>query len=279
MIRLNQFYPVVLAVGSGLLTTAFAGFAIVQLVSLEPVEALAPLHKGKIIQAVVAILMALVMIFVSALSIVKGLRLFAFLVSGFLLCTMILALHLPRILGNMYEPTYWTAALQTLAIASGSLLVGFQNSEFAHEPPAPIVHVARSLFGICLIVFGVQHFLYADFIVTMMPDWFPAKTFHQKLVTAGLVGASLLYVANRFINWASAVMSILFFSWVVIIHLPDVVRQPGNAATWQELFIALALAGISLGMITYGRQERKTAPVIPFHRPQTPVEEHQSPAS
>ncbi len=49
----------------------------------------------------------------------------------------------------------------------------------------------RLAFAIALVVFAVQHFLYARFIATLIPAWIPGHVFWAYFIGVAFVGAAV----------------------------------------------------------------------------------------
>lgn len=96
-------------------------------------------------------------------------------------------------------------------------------------------------FGVCALVFGLSHVVYADFTATMVPAWLPAH-----LQIAYLTGAihalaglcMLLGVAMPLAAWLEAMMMCAF---VVLLHVPRVIAAPTDRLELTMLAIAVTL--------------------------------------
>jgi uncharacterized membrane protein YphA (DoxX/SURF4 family) len=101
----------------------------------------------------------------------------------------------------------------------------------------------RMLFAISMIVFGVQHFMYAPFIASLIPSWIPGHLFWAYFTGSALIVAGLSVATGIFAALAAALLGIMFFLWVLVLHAPRVVAQPRNGDEWTSAFVALAFAG------------------------------------
>ena len=84
----------------------------------------------------------------------------------------------------------------------------------------------RLAFGLCLVIFGAAHFVYADITVSMVPAWLPDRLGLAYLTGAihALTGACLL--AGLQIRLAATIEALMMSSFVLLVHIPGVAQAP-----------------------------------------------------
>jgi uncharacterized membrane protein YphA (DoxX/SURF4 family) len=84
----------------------------------------------------------------------------------------------------------------------------------------------RLAFGLCLIVFGASHFVYADFTAQMVPAWLPDRLGLAYLTGSihALTGACLL--AGIRVRVAATIEALMMSSFVLLVHIPGVAAAP-----------------------------------------------------
>ena len=169
----------------------------------------------------------------------------AALLIGLLLFILLIYPHLVTLLGDIHNPNPWTATAEDLALASGAIIIAGN----ARIPTAPLGKSAfarngRILFAISLIVFAVQHFLYADFIATLVPVWIPFKLFWAYFIGVAFSLASISLFTNIKTRLASALLGFMFLFWVIFLHLPRVAAATHIEPEKTSMFIALAMCGV-----------------------------------
>ncbi len=107
--------------------------------------------------------------------------------------------------------------------------------------------VARLLFGIPLIFFGLTHFMKAGQMAGMVP--FPPETFWVYLTGAAHILAALAIIINKFGKVASLLLALMLLIFILSIHAPSVAEQGMSAmqGLLKDTMImagALAMAGI-----------------------------------
>ena len=164
----------------------------------------------------------------------------------FFLCVVFL--HGPHFTAILYDGVARTRAFEPLALAgvawvlAGTLPARPFSSAAPHKATS-IVHFGRFLFVFSMAVFGIQHFLYAPFIATLIPSWIPAHLFWVYFTGIGFIASSLAILTQIGARLAATMLGVMFFLWVLVLHAPRVAASLHNGDEWSSLFVALALGG------------------------------------
>ncbi|MFZ2029231.1 MAG: hypothetical protein WAU68_02895 [Vitreimonas sp.] len=162
----------------------------------------------------------------------------------------VLTLAVPRIIAG--EEAAWLAPAEVLTVAIGAWIASGDGR--AMRP-------LEVLFGLCLITFGVAHFLYLDLTAHMIPSFIP---FHLQLAAftgAGHIAAALSVISGILAWLGSALLALMFSLFVLLLHVPRVLADPGSRLEWTMLFHATALTGAAwliAGDIWKGRSITQT---------------------
>ncbi len=158
-----------------------------------------------------------------------------------------------RIVQGLANPAHvyvWLGIAENLAIVSGALILyatlggshgGFLAGENAQRR-------ARILFGAACLVFGLSHFMYADFTARMIPAWLPGRLGLAYLTGAGHAAAGIAILSTRFSRLAAILEAAMMTLFVVLVHAPSIGMAPPPfwAPTyqmqWTLLLGALTLA-------------------------------------
>src|SRR5882757_7546450 len=146
-----------------------------------------------------------------------------------LLFVRALLLYAPKIVATPHDPRPWTSGFELLAMSGAALVI----AAFA-------AGAGRILFAISLGVFGVQHFLYANFIATLIPGWIPAHLFWAYFVGAAFCAAALSIALRKYSGLAATMLGVMFLLWVISLHLPRVSAASHNGNEWTSAIVALA---------------------------------------
>jgi len=145
-----------------------------------------------------------------------------------------LLLHLPRVV-TIHD----TAALLGLGEASANALgIATLTGYFDTRQRAKLLRMA---FGLCAVIFGVAHFVYADFTAQMVPAWLPQRLGLAYLTGAihVLTGACLL--AGIRVRLAATIEALMMSSFVLLVHIPGVAAAPHDRMQLTMLGMAALL--------------------------------------
>ncbi len=172
----------------------------------------------------------------------KNTRLMAAL-TGSALLAQIVIIHAPRLAINLHDPGPWTSGFEVVgicsgawALASGLLPVGTQRK---------LLTALRVGFASLLIVVGVQHFMYAQFVATLVQRWMPWHLFWAYFIGVAFFATALALVTGKVVRVATAMLGLMFFLFVITLHIPRVAAASHNGNEWTSLFVALAMCGTS----------------------------------
>jgi uncharacterized membrane protein YphA (DoxX/SURF4 family) len=147
------------------------------------------------------------------------------------------------------------ASYALLAGARGADVVthGGRGESSRHAPaarPAPISRLAVIAMGVCLLTFGLAHFLYLDFTASMVPAWLPGgQKFWAALTGAAHLAAGAALLTGIQARLAAILLTIMFATFSVLVHLPLLMADPSHL-NWVMNAINLALTGAAWAMVT-----------------------------
>jgi uncharacterized membrane protein len=152
--------------------------------------------------------------------------------------------HIPGVLADRNLGGEWTNFFKALSLLAGSFLL----LDFRGELPAgkPIAVVAtRIILGVFLIICGIQHFLFVDFVNTLVPAWIPPNpTFWTYFAGAALLAGGVGLLIPQTAQVAATLSGVMILTWFFILHIPRAIADPTNAGEWTGCCESLALSGI-----------------------------------
>jgi uncharacterized membrane protein len=98
-------------------------------------------------------------------------------------------------------------------------------------------------FGVSLIVFGVVHFLFHDFVASFIPAWIPFRLFFAYATGVGHAAAGLAILTRIVPRLAATLAGAMYASWVVLLHIPRTLAAIHDPFEWNGIFVAAALSG------------------------------------
>jgi uncharacterized membrane protein len=145
----------------------------------------------------------------------------------------------------------WTNPLKALALMGGAAMLAALAS--GSRPSAALVRAADKLaplgpvlLAVFLVVCGIQHFVYRDFVTTLVPAWIPAREFWTGFTGIALVAGGAGILVPGIARWAASLSALMIFLWVLLLHIPRALAGPAHANETAGVFEALALSGVAL---------------------------------
>lgn len=170
-------------------------------------------------------------------------------VLAMLLILYVIIYFIPKMIAHPRNPGPWTSSGEILAICAAALVVAVSISlERAREAMSRrrllvAGNTGYILFGVSLVIFGIQHLMYGPFVATLIPAWIPARLFWAYFVGAAFVAAALAISTHIQARLAAILLGVMFLTWFLILHLPRVFAAPHNGNEWTSAFVALAMSG------------------------------------
>lgn len=179
----------------------------------------------------------------------------AAILSGTMILLWALLRHLPLVAANPHGAVL-TQAGKALALCGGAFAV------------AGFTILGRLGLGSFMILAGIQHFLFADFVATLVPAWIPGSSFWTYFAGIALIAGGAGLLLRRTLQTAAALSGLMIFLWVLLLHLPRALGAAPAAQRneWTALFEALAFSGIALILAGARLDDRLRMPVRVNHR-------------
>ena len=120
-----------------------------------------------------------------------------------------------------------------------------------------IIRVAQTVFGIPWLIFGVQHFMYADFVAGLVPGYFPFRLFWAYFTGMAMFAAGLSLITGIKACFAAVMLGIMLLGFILLIHIPKVVSDP-SLQVWTRALedIAISAAAFMLAGALFKQTEK-----------------------
>jgi hypothetical protein len=186
---------------------------------------------------------------------------------GVVLLLYVVGRYMQVWLTRLHDPGLWTVVFEILAMVGGAwvLAAGFPADEKISYPKGSFVFqlatVGRYLIAISLVVFAVQHFMYAQFVANLIPAWIPARLFWAYFTGVAFIAAAISIATRMMLRMAGMLLGTMFLLWVILLHAPRVAGAPRNGDEATSLLVALAMSGVgfALASASGNSQERHKA--------------------
>jgi uncharacterized membrane protein len=164
-----------------------------------------------------------------------------------LLLLWLVLLKLPVILHAPLQVVSWEDCGETAVMVAAAWVlyawfatewdrqhVGFATGEQG-------VRIARVLYGLAMIAFGLAHFAYIKQTAMLVPGWLPWHAGWAYFTGATYVAAGIAILAGVCARAAAALSSLQMGIFTLLVWLPIVVAGTRDVSEWDEALISLAL--------------------------------------
>jgi uncharacterized membrane protein YphA (DoxX/SURF4 family) len=103
--------------------------------------------------------------------------------------------------------------------------------------------LGRIFVAASLVVFGIQHFVYGGFVATLVPAFMPGRLFWAYFVGVAFIAAAIGILTKILARPAATMLGVMFFLFVVLLHIPRIVGSAHDGNEWTSGFVALAACG------------------------------------
>lgn len=161
----------------------------------------------------------------------------------------------------------WTDPLKELALSGGAFVMAGLSGDTPKQQLLTVIEklipLGKFFFATTLLLFGIDHFFYTEFVATLVPAWVPDHTFWAYLAGVALIGTGTAIILKIKRRKIALLASAMLFLWLILLHIPRAMADPygakGNEIT--SVFEALAFSGIALG-IAVMQKPRKNNTIV-----------------
>lgn len=164
---------------------------------------------------------------------------------AFLLLWMLL-LRLPLVVISFAVNTWYSSCQTAVIVAAAWVLYAWfatdrdrQRLGFATGDKG--VRIARVLYGLALIPFGLAHFMYLQATAPLVPAWLPAHVAWAYFTGGTFVAAGIAVLIGVYARLAAALSVLQIGLFTLLVWVPVVASGGANASQWAEFIVSWSL--------------------------------------
>ena len=161
------------------------------------------------------------------------------------LLAWLLLLRLPYIFFSPTIDIIWAAAEVAVIVAAAWVLYVWlagdrdrQRLGFATGDKG--LRIARTLYGVALIPFGLAHFIYLQQTAVLVPDWLPGHVAWAYITGGALIAAGVSVLVGVYARLAAMLSALEMGLFTLLVWVP-IVATGANVFQWHEFIVSWAL--------------------------------------
>ena len=147
----------------------------------------------------------------------------------------------------MAPAVFWPTALGCAFFVAGTYMYRRDVLAPGSRPSAGLLAWGPVFIAAAMAAFAGEHFTLAKSLAAMVPKFMPARLFIAYFVGVAHLAAALSLVARRCVRWSSFFLGVMFALFVLLLHLPNAINNPGMRIAW---IVAVRETTFSLGALS-----------------------------
>jgi uncharacterized membrane protein len=158
----------------------------------------------------------------------------------------LLVLRLPGLLHGLPVDVYWSLSQTGVLLAAAWVLYvwfagDWDRQRFSFATGDQGLRIARALYGVALIPFGIAHFQYLEHTASMVPSWLPAHVAWAYFTGGAFIVAGVAIVIGVCARLAAALSALQMGLFLALVWVPAMATRSLNRFEWGEVLVTWVL--------------------------------------
>ncbi len=156
----------------------------------------------------------------------------------------VLLLHVPRVIAHPESAAPWGGAAEQTALVAGGLVAYAMTAKVSQRVATALLRTGWVLFGVCCLIFGVEHFSYETETAAMVPKYLPlGALFWARFTGWAHIAAGLGILSGIRARLAAQMLTTMFLVFAALVHAPLLASDVNSHLAWTMNAINFCLVG------------------------------------